>query len=247
MLYAATRSNPNPIRSLSPTRTAHRPPPALLPPVRALRRRRALPRVLARPVDPPFSCALLACTLRTIAGHGSGGFDGEQGAFNRSHNSGSGAGGVTRDFWGSSGPSPFGSGAGSSSYPNPHLGFDGLDINAGEEWAPEDVDHYAEHLRGSRDLMPPPVRAPSVGGSRRPLFRPPRQAPSTEPSAEDGFGGRLSPDGGSNPRSARTPSRGRGRGHRAHASAGKVQNTLPHLYKCCMLYCIISSMLTVRG
>jgi len=54
-----------------------------------------------------------------MAGHGSGGFDGEQGAFNPSHNTGSAAGGVTRDFWGSSGRSPLISGVGSSSYPNP--------------------------------------------------------------------------------------------------------------------------------
>jgi hypothetical protein len=158
-----------------------------------------------------------------MAGHGCGGFDGDEAAFN----SGSAAGGVTPDFWASSGPSGFGSGAGSSSYPNPHLGFDGLHINAADQWAAEDVDHYAEHLRGSRDLMPPPVRPPTVGASRRPLFRPPRQAGDPVGSAEEGFGDPLSPGGGSNPRSARTSSRGRGRGHRSQGSVGKVNKTLP--------------------
>jgi len=162
-----------------------------------------------------------------MAGHGSGGFDGDEAGFNRSHNSGSTAGGVTRDFWASSGPSAFGSGAGSSSYPNPHLGFDGLHINAADQWAADDVDHYAEHLRGSRDVMPPPVRVPTVGASRRPLFRPPRQAGDPVGSAEEGFGDPLSPGGGSNPRSARTASRSRGHGHRSQASAGKVKKTLP--------------------
>ena len=158
-----------------------------------------------------------------MAGHGSGGFDGDEVGFNRSHNNGSATGGVTRDFWATSGPSAFGSGAGSSSYPNPHLGFDGLHINAGDQWAADDADH----LRGSRDLMPPPVRVPTVGASRRPLFRPPRQAGDPVGSAEEGFGDLLSPGRDSNPRSARTASRGRGRGHRSHASAGKVKNTLP--------------------
>jgi hypothetical protein len=75
--------------------------------------------------------------------------------------------------------------------------------------------------------MPPPVRVPTVGASRHPLFPPPRHAGQPLGSGDEGFGDPLTPARGSNPRTARTASRGRGRDDNSHPSGGKVKNTLP--------------------
>ena len=73
-----------------------------------------------------------------MAGLG-GSFD-SGGAFNPSAHTRSTTGGLTRDFFGSSGGSPFMSGVGSSSYPNPQLGFDQLTLNESEAWTAGDFE-----------------------------------------------------------------------------------------------------------
>jgi len=121
-----------------------------------------------------------------MAGLG-GGFDGEQGALNPSARTGSATGGLTRDFFVSSGGSPIMSGAGSSSYLNPQLGFDHLALNDREACTGTDFEQYVDQLRGEQEVMPPPVRVPLGGSNRHMNFRAPRHASGSAGSGDAGF------------------------------------------------------------
>ena len=121
-----------------------------------------------------------------MAGLG-GGFDDEHGALNPSARTGSATGGLTWDFFVSSASSPFMSGAGSSSYPNPQLGFDHLALNDEEAWTGADFEQYADQLRGEQEVMPPPVRVALGGSNRRMNFRAPRHASGSGGSGDEGF------------------------------------------------------------
>jgi hypothetical protein len=123
-----------------------------------------------------------------MEGQGQGGdFNGEHDAYG---NAGVGLGndGRTMDLFGAADASAgynFGAGSttvhhpqlhgGSSRYHDPQLELDHLDLNAGEEWRPEDTQQYAGHLRGDEDLMLPPVCVRRGGVSRSLNFRPPGQ------------------------------------------------------------------------
>ena len=179
-----------------------------------------------------------------MAGLG-GGFDGDQGAFNPSPRTGSVTGGLPRDFFVTSDASPFMSGAGSSSYPNPQLGFDHLALNDGQAWTRGDFDQYADQLRGDEDVMPPPVRVPSGGSNRRMNFRPPRHGSVSGGSGDEGFVAPVARP----PRASTIGSTGRtARGQRlrrlgavneeqhTNASAGKVLVLYPFTFIMC-LFC----------
>ena len=137
------------------------------------------------------------------------------------------------------------SGAGSSSYPNPQLGFDHLALNDGEAWTGADFDEYADQLRGDQDVMPPPVRVPSGGSNRRMNFRPPRHASVSGGCGDEGFVAAVARPPrasaiGSTGRTARGPRLRRlgamNEEQHTNASGGKVLVVYPFRFIMC-LFC----------